>query len=94
MPDLEFYDGASTGQQIDEAVQKGIITVNCGTISSLPATISNANILASHVVLNADIGYPFNVVKYLTVTTENGSLTISGNIVGSITLVLTLGRSN
>ncbi len=88
-----YYDGASTGAQIDESVQKGIVVVNCGTISVLPATISNANILASHVVLEALLGTPSAQTGDWTVATSAGSLTISGNISGSTTLTLYLGRA-
>lgn len=88
-----YYDGASTGAQIDESVQKGIVVVNCGTISVLPATISNANILASHVVLEALFGTPSAQTGDWTVATSAGSLTISGNISGSTTLTLYLGRA-
>jgi len=91
--DLEFYDGASTGQQIDEAVQKGIIVINCGTISSLPFTKNNANILESHHVLHADIDTPYAYGGGWSWSTSNGSVTISGKIVGSTTLTLYLGRA-
>lgn len=88
-----YYNGASTGAQIDESVQKGIIQVNCGTITSLPFTKSNANILASHVVLAAVLGTPSAQTGAWTVATSNGSLTVSGNINGSTTLTLYLGRA-
>ena len=93
MAELEFYDGASTGAQIDESVQRGIISVNCGTVSSLPFTKNNANILASHVVLAAVLGTPFAQQDNWTVATSDGSLTISGTITGSTTVVLYLGRA-
>lgn len=93
MAEYEFYDGASTGQQIDNMVQKGVITVNCGTISSLPFTKSSAYITANHVVLNAVLGSPSAQTGNWTVTTSAGSLQISGNINGSTTCVLTLGLS-
>lgn len=88
-----YYDGASTGAQIDDTVQKGIVQVNCGTITSLPFTKSNANILASHVVLNAVLNNPAAQVGTWTVVTSNGSLTVSGTINGSTTLTLYLGRA-
>ena len=91
MAEYEFYDGASTGQQIDDMVQKGIVTVNCGTITSLPFTKSSAYITADHVVLNAVLGSPSAQTGSWTVTTSEGSLQISGNISGSTTCVLTLG---
>lgn len=87
-----YYNGASTGAQIDETVQKGIVVVNCGTITSLPFTIENANILPSHIVLEAQVGTPSSMLGNWTVATAAGSLTISGSIFGSTTLVLRLGR--
>ena len=88
-----YYNGASTGAQIDETVQKGVIVVNCGTITSLPFTVQNTNILASHVVLQAIFGTPGAQIGAWTVATSNGSLTISGSINGSTTLTLYLGRA-
>lgn len=93
MPDIEFYDGVSTGQQIDESVQKGIVTVNLGTVSALPVTVNNANILESHVVLYALIGTPSAQNGQWAVTTSNGSLTVSGSIRRSTSVVLYLGRN-
>jgi len=92
MPDYEFYEGASTGQQIDESVQKGVVAVDCGTVSSLPFTKTNANILASHVVVSAEFGSPAAQGDVWTVATSAGSLTISGTILRSTTLKLMLGR--
>ena len=91
MADLSFYDGASTGQQIDNMIQKGIITVNCGTISSLPFTKSSTYITENHVVLDAVMSNLTAQKGTWTVTTSNGSLTISGSIDGSTNLTLVLG---
>ena len=87
-----YYDGASTGQQIDDTVQKGIILVNCGTITSLPITVTNANILATHVLLDYRMGSPQAQANEWTITTATGSLTITGVINGSTSLTLKLGR--
>ena len=70
-----------------------IITVNLGTVSSLPVTVSNANIKASHEVIRAELGTPLAQMGNWTVTTANGSLTMSGSISGSTTVLLTLGLS-
>lgn len=93
MADYTFYEGASTGTQIDEEVQKGLVVINCGTVSSLPATKSNANILASHVVLKSELGTPSAQTSEWSVDTSAGSLVISGNIDGSTTVKLYLGRA-
>lgn len=96
MPDYEFYEGASTGAQIDESVQKGIVVVDCGTVSSLPFTKANSNILASHVVLKAELGTPAAMGSNWTVTTSgspSSGLTIEGTLNRSTTLKLYLGRA-
>lgn len=87
MDELEFYNGQLTGEEID----KRIVTINCGTISSLPATISNTNILAKHVPLQWWFGNPTAQIGAWTVTTSAGNLTISGTISGTTTLTLALG---
>lgn len=87
MDELEFYNGQLTGEEID----KRIVTINCGTISSLPATISNTNILAKHIPLQWWFGTPAAQAGNWTVTTSAGSLTISGTISGTTTLTLALG---
>lgn len=88
-----YYDGASTGAQIDDSVQKGFITVDCGAVSSLPFTKSSANILSNHVVVGMDLGTPRAQADRWTFTTSNGSISISGTIYGSTTVKLYLARS-
>ena len=87
MDELEFYNGQLTGEEID----KRIVSVNCGTISSLPHTVTNSNILAKHVPIRWMFGSPIMQAGDWTVTTSAGSLTITGDIVGSTTLTLILG---
>lgn len=87
MDELEYYNGQFTGEEID----KRIVTINCGTISSLPHTVSNSYILAKHVPLQWFFGDRSAQVGAWTVTTSAGSLTISGTISGSTTLTLVLG---
>ena len=90
--EFEFYDGSSTGQQIDDEVQRGIITVNCGTITSLPYTKSSPSILASHVVIEFVAAAPSAIGSQWTVETSDGSLTINGVLLRSTALTLRLGR--
>ena len=87
MDELEFYNGQLTGEEID----KRIVSINCGTISSLPHTVSNANILAKHIPIYWTFGTPSAQASNWTVTTSAGSLTISGTINGATTLSLVLG---
>lgn len=69
------------------------LVVNCGTISNLPATISNANVENDMVALQSALGTPAAQLSNWTVTTNNGSVTISGTISGSTTLTLYLCKS-
>lgn len=93
MADLSFYDGASTGQQIDNMVSKGVITVSCGTISSLPFTKSSTYITENHVLIDYVMSNLTAQNGTWTITTANGSLTITGTMASgtSTTLTLTLG---
>lgn len=70
-----------------------ILTVNMGTVSSLPKTVSNAKITADHVVIQAELGTPAAQTGDWTVTTSAGSVTLSGTISGSTTVTLVLGNS-
>ena len=87
MDELEFYNGSLTGSEID----KRIVLINCGMITAASTTITNANITAKHVVLRAIIGTPTALGGNLTVTTSDGSMTITGTINGGTTLSLVLG---
>lgn len=80
-------------QQSQQIGKLECLVVNCGTISSLPTTISNANIEDDMVVLQSTLGTPSAQTGDLTVTTAAGSVTISGSISGSTTLTLYLAKS-
>ena len=68
------------------------LEVSCGTISSLPTTISNSGITADMVVVESVFGTPSAQTGDWTVTTAAGSLTVAGRISGSTTLTLYLMR--
>ena len=70
-----------------------VLAVNCGTISSLPTTITNTNITNDMVVLQSTLGNPAAQLSEWTVSTANGKLTISGTISGSTALTLYLMKS-
>lgn len=70
-----------------------VIVVTTASFSSLPQTISNANITDDMVVVNSILGTPSAQTSDWTVTTNEGSLTISGSISGSTTLTLYLSKS-
>lgn len=69
------------------------LVIDCGTVSSLPKTVTDANIDDDMVVLNSEIGTPSAQTGDWTVTTSAGSLTVSGTISGSTTLKLYLMKS-
>ena len=67
-----------------------VLSVDCGTISSLPATVTNAKITNDMLVLRTAFGNPSAQLGDWSVSTSNGSLVISGSINGSTTLSLYL----
>ena len=70
-----------------------VLVLDCGTVSTLPATISDADITADMVAIKAELGTPSAQTADWTVTTTAGSLTISGSVSGSTTLTLYLCKS-
>ena len=68
--------------------------VNCGTISSLPTTLSNAYITADMMCTAYVIGTPSAQRSDWTITTAAGAVTISGSISGSTTLDIKLENVN
>ena len=68
----------------------GITEVSTSNVSSLPATISNANILANHVCVKAVLSNPSAQTSDWTVTTSDGSAVISGSISGTTDITLYL----
>lgn len=69
------------------------LVIDCGTVSTLPKTVTDANIEDDMVVLNSEIGTQSAQTGDWTVTTSAGSLTVSGTISGSTTLKLYLMKS-
>ena len=67
-----------------------LIKVNFGTISSLPQTVSGSSITSDMEVISAVLGTPTAQDGDWTVTTANGSVTVSGTITGTTTLVIYL----
>jgi hypothetical protein len=71
------------------AVSTKCVIVDCGTISSLPKTITNAKVLKDMVVVHSELGTPSAMTSEWTVNTDTaGQFTISGTISGSTTLKL------
>lgn len=70
-----------------------VLVIDIASFSSLPKTVSNSNITSDMVVVNSELGTPSAQTGDWTVTTSNGSLTITGTISGSTTLKLYLMKS-
>ena len=71
----------------------GVVEVSTSSVSSLPVTISDADILADHVCLKAVLSNPSAQTADWTVTTSVGSAVISGTsaISGTTDITLYLG---
>jgi len=69
------------------------LVIDCGTVSTLPKTVTDASIEDDMVALNSELGTPSAQTGDWTVTTSAGSLTVSGTISGSTTLKLYLMKS-
>lgn len=87
---------AYQGKVLDDKISKTeVLIINVASFSSLPQTVSNANIESDMVVVNSVLGTPSAQTADWTITTSNGSLTISGTsaISGSTTATLYLMKS-
>lgn len=83
----------ASGQAIDSGVtinELKCLVLTSASFSSLPQTLSNANITADHVVIESVLSNPSAQTGDWTVTTASGTATISGTISGSTTLTLYL----
>lgn len=68
------------------------LQINLGTISSLPVTVSDDRVTADHICKPADclLSLPSAQTSDWTVTTSDGSLTVSGTVSGSTTATIWL----
>jgi hypothetical protein len=78
-------------QAIYDSEDLMMMAISVTAFSSLPKTISNADITARHRVLRVELGSPRAQVGTWTFTTASGSVTVSGSISGSTTMLLILG---
>lgn len=83
-------DGVS---EVSAAVEHAVLVIEFASFSSLPQTINNAAITERHVMLESELSNPNAQSDDWTVTTANGSITVSGNISGSTSLKLVLGKA-
>lgn len=87
-------DLTTQGNTLSSQIAKcEVLKLDVASFSSLPQTISNANIESDMVCIHSELGTPSAQVSDWTVTTSNGSLVISGSISGSTTLTLYLIKS-
>ncbi len=70
-----------------------VLVVDIASFSSLPQTVSDANIESDMVCVNSVLSNPFAQTGDWTVNTSSGSVTVSGTISGSTTLTLYLMKS-
>ena len=68
----------------------GTVVVSTSSVSSLPVTISDSDILADHVCIKAELSNPSAQTADWTVTTSAGSAVISGTSAISGTTDVTL----
>lgn len=66
--------------------------VDCGTVQTLPAIIYAANVTSTMELISSQLSNPAAQDGDWTVTTGNGSVTISGNIAGSTNVILYLSE--
>jgi hypothetical protein len=99
LSDLTTDDKTSLVDAINEVKTQAdkceVLVFSVASFSSLPQIVTNANIESDMVVVNSVLGTPSAQTADWTVTTANGSLTISGTnaISGSTTLTLYLSKS-
>lgn len=67
-----------------------VTTITLSAVSALPFTYTNSSIMAEHKVVRSVLSNPSAQRSDWTVTTEAGSLTISGTISGSTDITLDL----
>lgn len=69
------------------------LVIEVASFSSLPQTVTNESITSDMVVVNSVLGTPSAQTGDWTVTTANGSATITGSISGETSLTLFLMKS-
>lgn len=90
MDELEFYNGALTGAEIDNM----IIYVYANTVTTGTTTVTSSKITAKHQVLAHYFNNEFGVYSDVTITTYDGYLTVAGTFGNNVTLSMLLGLHN
>lgn len=83
-------DSVGSGSTINNYNSEELVIVTSDSFSSLPKTINNSDIKASHVAVGSYLSNPEAQLGEWTITTSNGSLTISGSIIATTTITLYL----
>ena len=84
----------SQSSKASGALINNVVTVTFSDINSLPQTVTNSIITANHVLINYFSSNYRRIASDLTVTTSNGSLTVTGTLSGAIDLTLVLAKSS
>lgn len=95
-PSNETYlpiETASATYKIDANTLTGVLELSVSSVSSLPQTISNAKITSTMKVIHSVLSNPSAQTGDWTVTTNNGSLSISGSISGTTNITLYLAET-
>lgn len=91
-PTDTVYSKTQVDSLLANVVQQEVVVVEIASYSGGTATVSNAAITSSHVVISSTLGTPSVQTSDWTVTTSNGSLTLSGTASGATTVRLVLGK--
>lgn len=89
----QAIDSGTNLTNINNSIEETkVLVITTSSFSSLPQTINNTKITSDMVVVNSILSNPSAQTGNWTITTSNGSLTISGSISGSTTLTLYLEK--
>lgn len=89
----QAIDSGTNLTNINNSIEETkVLVITTSAFSSLPQTINNTKITSDMVVVNSVLSNPSAQTENWTITTSNGSLTISGSISGSTTLTLYLAK--
>lgn len=75
------------------SVEESKVLVISTTASSLPVTVNNASITADMGVIKGDVSDPSKQATPITVSTADGSATLSGRITGAVTITMWLAHT-
>ena len=73
--------------------EQSVLVIEISAFTSLPQIVTNENITDDMVAVNAVLGTPSAQTGDWTVTTSNGSVTVTGSISGETSLTLYLIKS-